>query len=292
MTGALSSRAKRGLGARFTRKRHRAIAFVYGLLLAILFVCAPSGNEHANSNPVAIDPQAKRAPAAHLASLLAVRKDSAIQRFSSLLRYPPAPAILKMRADVRSSPDITGGVPVFRFARSPSKPPLSAQLSLLASAPANIDARIGDTHTDDVAPVMFVGIASMYDPIHPDEYKDSGGPQTASGELYDEEAWTAAIRIDLRDRFGGVRYGKNYRPTYALVEAGNKSIIVKINDVGPLLPGRIIDLNQRSMHYFDPTLQLGLIKDVRVTPLPGPSWTAGPVGGEDEPVLLAAVAAP
>ena len=106
--------------------------------------------------------------------------------------------------------------------------------------------------------------------------------ETASGELYDAEGWTAAIRIDLRDRFGGVHYGKNYQPAYALVEAGNKRAIIKVNDVGPLMPGRIIDLNQRAMRYFDPTLQLGLVHDMRVTPLPGPYWTAGPIGGDGE----------
>jgi rare lipoprotein A (peptidoglycan hydrolase) len=69
----------------------------------------------------------------------------------------------------------------------------------------------------------------------------------------------------LREQFGGVRYGKNYRPTFALVESGEKYVIVKINDVGPLRPGRVIDLNERSMRYFDPTQQLGLISDVKVT---------------------------
>ena len=60
-----------------------------------------------------------------------------------------------------------------------------------------------------------------------------------------------AIRIDLREQFGGVRYGKNYRPSYALVKNGDKHLIVKINDVGPLAPGRVIDLNERSMRYFN-----------------------------------------
>jgi rare lipoprotein A len=66
-------------------------------------------------------------------------------------------------------------------------------------------------------------------------------------------------------------------PRYALVEGGDKKAIVKINDVGPLTSGRIIDLNERSMRYFDPSLRLGVIKDVKVTPLPGSDWTPGPV---------------
>ena len=58
---------------------------------------------------------------------------------------------------------------------------------------------------------------------------------------------------------------KIIEPTFALVESGEKCVIVKINDVGPLRPGRVIDLNERSMRYFDPTQQLGLISDVKVT---------------------------
>jgi rare lipoprotein A len=88
-----------------------------------------------------------------------------------------------------------------------------------------------------------VGIASTYNPFRPG-YR-SGGRETASGELYDPTAWTAAIQTNLRERFGGVRYGKNYRPTYALVSIEDKQVIVKVNDVGPLEPGRVIDLTNK-----------------------------------------------
>lgn len=127
------------------------------------------------------------------------------------------------------------------------------------------------------------GIASTYDPqAVPNEPE---GLETASGELYDPETWTAAIQIDLRDAFGGVRYGRNYRPAFALVECGDKRAIVQINDVGPLAPGRIIDLNTRAMRYFDPTLALGLVRDVVVTPLPGDDWIAGPIDGADNRMI-------
>ena len=129
-----------------------------------------------------------------------------------------------------------------------------------------------------LTPAPVVGIASTYNP-----YVDGNGSddkQTASGEPYDPAAWTAAIWIDLREQFGGVRYGKNYRPTFALVESGEKCVIVKINDVGPLGPGRVIDLNERSMRYFDPTQQLGLISDVKVTLLRRDNWTPGPIASE------------
>jgi rare lipoprotein A len=123
----------------------------------------------------------------------------------------------------------------------------------------------------------IVGTASMYNPYRPG-YRE-GGIETASGELYNPAAWTAAIQTELRGAFGGVGYGKDYRPAYALIESGGKQVIVKINDVGPLEPGRIIDFNQQTMYYFDPSLQRGLVSDIMITPLPGEGWVPGPVQG-------------
>jgi rare lipoprotein A len=122
------------------------------------------------------------------------------------------------------------------------------------------------------------GIASTYNPGDPGDLH-AGGDNTASGEKYDPEDWSAAIRTDLRDKFG---FGKaSYQSTYALVESADKRVIVKVNDVGRLRPGRIIDLNIRAMRYFDPTLELGLINNVKVTPLVGNDMTPGPV--ENDP---------
>ena len=130
---------------------------------------------------------------------------------------------------------------------------------------AVVDAARGDA---------IVGAASTYNPFKPG--REEGGPSTASGERYDPSGWAAAIKTSLRRKFGGVQFGA--RPKYALVEAAGKKVIVKINDVGPLRPGRIIDLNERTMRYFDPSLELGVIDDVRVSPLAGDYWIPGPVG--------------
>ena len=124
----------------------------------------------------------------------------------------------------------------------------------------------------------IMGVASMYNPYRPG--KQEGGKQTASGEPYDPTAWAAAIQTDLREKFGGVGYGKGYRPTYALVESADRQAVIKINDVGPLKSGRVIDFNEQTMRYFDPTLQLGLIHRVRVTPLLGDDWSPGPIEGD------------
>ena len=120
----------------------------------------------------------------------------------------------------------------------------------------------------------IVGAASMYNPFRPGWRE--GTRNTASGERYNPSAWAAAIKTSLRQKFGGVHYGA--KPKYALVEAVGKKVIVKINDVGPLTPGRIIDLNERTMRYFDPSLQQGVIQGVTVRPLIGDYWIPGPVG--------------
>lgn len=127
---------------------------------------------------------------------------------------------------------------------------------------------------DAASGAAIVGAASTYNPFKPGWRE--GGPNTASGERYDPKVWAAAIKTSLRQKFGGVLFGA--RPKYALVEAVGKKIIVKINDVGPLTPGRIIDLNERAMRYFDPSLELGVIDRVTVKPLLGDYWTPGPVG--------------
>ena len=132
---------------------------------------------------------------------------------------------------------------------------------------------------DEIAPsrAIVFGTASTYNPYR--DGKQEGDAQTASGELYDPASWTAAIQVNLRDQFGGVRYGRLYQPTYALVESGTKQVIVKVNDVGHLRPGRVLDLNERTMRYFDPFLTRGLLADVKITLLPGEDWTPGPIGG-------------
>ena len=134
--------------------------------------------------------------------------------------------------------------------------------------------RIQDEAT--LAYPTIVGVVSTYNPFR--DGMQEGDGQTASGEPYDPGGWTAAIQVDLRNQFGGVRYGRFYQPAYALIESGDKQLIVKINDVGPLKPGRVLDLNERSMRHFDPFLTRGLLADARITLLPGEDWTPGPIG--------------
>jgi rare lipoprotein A len=137
----------------------------------------------------------------------------------------------------------------------------------------------GSAHSSTLASAAsgsaIVGAASTYNPFKPGWRE--GSRSTASGERYDPTGWAAAIKTTLRQKFGGVQFGA--KPKFALVEAIGKKVIVKINDVGPLTPGRIIDLNERTMRHFDPDMRLGVIHDVKVTPLAGQNWVAGPVDG-------------
>lgn len=104
----------------------------------------------------------------------------------------------------------------------------------------------------------ITGKASFYD-------KGFAGKQTSTGEKYDPEANTAAIQIGLRDKFGGVHAGG--KDQWADVEYNGKTVRVRINDVGPLAPGRVIDLSRGVMRQFDPTLSKGVLEGVTVTPV-------------------------
>ncbi|MFN3656140.1 MAG: RlpA-like double-psi beta-barrel domain-containing protein [Pseudolabrys sp.] len=254
------------------RKHNSVTTSAFGCVLAALAFGASIDTAHANPST----PATKCA----IETIVAVANCPAPRKFEALFDYHSDSPILNLRAGALSLNDITGSIPDLHFDLSPPKLVTSASLT----PPETEDAT--DDQGDAMAPAMIVGIASMYNPYNPND-KYAGGPQTASGELYDAGGWTAAIRLDLRDRFGGVRYGRNYRPTYAMVEAGAKRVIVKINDVGPLRPGRIIDFNERTMRFFDPSLELGLINGIRVTPLAGTDWVAGPVGGDEGAIKIA-----
>jgi rare lipoprotein A len=146
-----------------------------------------------------------------------------------------------------------------------SNPPLVASTNSERGNPVN-SAPIRNSR---IAPVgeTIIGTASFYD-----------DPQaTASGEQYDPDAFTAAAQLKIRDKFGGIRFGVNYQPAFAVAEYENKKVILKFNDVGPLRPGRKFDLSRAAMAYFD-GLEKGLLPDLKVTPLPpGQTYIPGPI---------------
>jgi len=93
-----------------------------------------------------------------------------------------------------------------------------------------------------------VGEASWYGP-------GFSGRRTASGDVFDEEKFTAAHKT--------IPLGSRARVTNL---ANGKSIEVEINDRGPYVHGRIIDLSQAAAHALG-IIDRGTAK-VRVDVLP------------------------
>jgi len=82
-----------------------------------------------------------------------------------------------------------------------------------------------------------IGFSSWYGPkFH--------GKQTASGELYDKTKYTAAHRT--------LPFGTMVKVTYLKT---NKSILVRVNDRGPFIKGRIIDISEAAAR------EIGLVND-------------------------------
>ncbi len=76
------------------------------------------------------------------------------------------------------------------------------------------------------------GIASVYG-FPGDKY--AGGSKTASGETFNPGQLTAALR--------SLPFGTLVRVTHA---KSGRSVVVRINDRGPFIRGRVIDLSPRA----------------------------------------------
>jgi rare lipoprotein A len=94
-------------------------------------------------------------------------------------------------------------------------------VAILISLPMSASARVKEGHTQK-------GAASYYhDALH--------GRKTASGEVYNKRILSAAHK--------SLPLGTKVRVTKV---SSGKSIVVKINDRGPFVKGRIIDLSRRA----------------------------------------------
>ncbi len=92
-----------------------------------------------------------------------------------------------------------------------------------------------------------IGIASYY----ADKYQSQ---QTASGELFDQNKATAAHKTLA---FGTIVKVTNLK--------NNQSVVVKVNDRGPFVKGRIIDLSKSAFNTIG-NLNIGLVEvSVEVT---------------------------
>jgi rare lipoprotein A len=82
-------------------------------------------------------------------------------------------------------------------------------------------------------PTAVDGIPSYYG-------KEHHGKKTANGEVFDMSKLTAAHR--------SLPFGSIVRVTNL---CNHRSVIVRINDRGPYIAGRIIDLSQAAAHQLD-----------------------------------------
>jgi rare lipoprotein A len=97
----------------------------------------------------------------------------------------------------------------------------AALVAILISLPMSASARVKKGHTQK-------GIASYYhDALH--------GRKTASGEVYNKRILSAAHK--------SLPLGTKVRVTKV---SNGKSIVVRVNDRGPFVKGRIIDLSRRA----------------------------------------------
>ncbi len=135
---------------------------------------------------------------------------------------------------------------------SPQAPPVPLYAPL-GSSVSNTATKIATGTVTEIE----TGIASWYgDPYH--------GRQSASGELFDKEKLTAAHRT---------------LPFQTWVEVTNlengKRVTVRINDRGPFVAGRIIDLSQAAGREID-LVRMGIAR-VRLEVIPPAVSSATPV---------------
>lgn len=83
------------------------------------------------------------------------------------------------------------------------------------------------------SPPTEVGIASYY-------HDDLHGRTTASGEAYDRNAWTAAHRT--------LPFGTRVRVRN---QANGRTVELTINDRGPFVEGRILDVSRRAAEALE-----------------------------------------
>jgi rare lipoprotein A len=129
----------------------------------------------------------------------------------------------------------------------PPPPPADAKprVERLHSGPPNHNYEIkGERYAPESTdvPMYEPGLASWYgEPFH--------GRRTATGERYDMNAMTAAHKTMPL-------------PSYALVRnpANGRQVVVKINDRGPFVKGRIIDLSRAAARQ----LRIGGVGPVEV----------------------------
>lgn len=88
---------------------------------------------------------------------------------------------------------------------------------------------------------------------------DSSSHMTASKEILVDGEFTCAMR---EGEFG----------TYYRITADNgRTVVCRLNDRGPFVKGRIVDLSEAAMRQLDPSLRRGIVH-VKVEPVSEPAF--------------------
>ena len=159
----------------------------------------------------------------------------------SVPRPPPRPAFIEART--RTGSEVSGRG--FDEVRAPSSDP--AAWSEAAASPSGLTWPFGEpdspASTAKGGRPLQAGMASWYGPgFH--------GRKTASGEIFNQNAMTAA--------HPRLPFGTKVR---VVDEKTGRSVVVRINDRGPYAHGRIIDLSKGSAHALG-MLGIGRVKIV------------------------------
>lgn len=85
---------------------------------------------------------------------------------------------------------------------------------------------------------------------------------TASGEPMVDSAFTCAMR---KGKFGDY---------YLVVAENGRSVVCRLNDRGPHVKGRVIDLTRAAMRVLSPHRDLVRVKVYRLGSSPPPAWLA------------------
>lgn len=216
---------------------------------------------------------------------------------------PAAPVVEAGVTQAAPAPQEAAAVPATAVAFAPAPAPVApmpgrggylAGDGPGADAPANIDAipdavpRAEPLHPH--ANRQYMALGQTYTPLDkPGNYHERGiaswygkkfhGQRTSSGDIYDMYGMTAA-------------HPTLPIPSYARVTnpANHKSVVVRVNDRGPFLHDRIIDLSYTAAH------KLGIIgngsSEVEVESLAVDSAVATPIAVDDQVVVKPLAPAP
>jgi len=150
------------------------------------------------------------------------------------------PALTKMQN--RLPPFVKTASPLNRSTLAPVVLVVSLVLFFTgwASAPDSTKGVPSETRRAE-SPTILDGVASYYG-------KEHHGKKTANGEIFDMNKLTAAHR--------SLPFGSQVKVTNL---SNNRSVTVRINDRGPYVSGRIIDLSQAAAERLE-MIQAGIVR--------------------------------